>query len=140
MDPIEIKQNITAEKTLFRFQELRERTMKVTEALYRTTDLFSDMEPLKWSLRDSAVKILSKISSLAERPSYDDLRGLDSLTKEVEAIFYKLNLASGGTFVARANFDVLEREYHGIKNQLTNYDTTKFSLPAPIDFSHLLLF
>ncbi len=34
---------------------LCDRIQKITEALYRVTDLLSDKEPLKWQLRDSAI-------------------------------------------------------------------------------------
>ena len=46
-----------------------ERLQKLTAALYRVTDLFSDKEPLKWSLRDNAIELYSKIMSIRRNQS-----------------------------------------------------------------------
>lgn len=81
-------------------EELKQRALKITEALYRTTDLFSDAEPLKWSLRQTALDILN-------------LRKHDFLGFEesVKNISLKLDLAASGTFISKTNFDVLKRAY-----------------------------
>lgn len=108
------------EKNTQALSELRARAMKVTEALYRTTDLFSDAEPLKWSLRDSAVKILNTISDISHQPTYQELRNAQALEKMIESLCYKLDLATGGTFVARSNFDILEREYKSLGEKISH--------------------
>lgn len=113
---------INTEKNSQNLSELRAQTMKITEALYRTTDLFSDAEPLKWSLRDSAVKILNTISDISSHPSYQELRSAQILERMIESLCYKLDLAVGGTFVARSNFDVLEREYKSLSEKICNID------------------
>ncbi len=115
------------EKNIAALQELRARAMRVTEALYRTTDLFPDAEPLKWSLRDSAVKILNTLSEISEQPSYQELRNTQMLEKMIGALCYKLDLATGGTFIARANFDVLDREYKSLAQKIMQGNF--FSLP-----------
>lgn len=80
--------------------ELKEKALKITEALYRTTDLFSDAEPLKWSLRQTALDVLN-------------LRRQDSfgLEESVKSLTLKLDLASSGTFISKTNFDVIKRAY-----------------------------
>ena len=82
---------------------LKERGLKITEALYRTTDLFSDAEPLKWALRETALDILSAEPRDAAR--------LEALIRD---IIVKLELAASGTFISKMNFDVLRREYSGL--------------------------
>lgn len=108
------------EKNIEVFSDIRQRTMKITEALYRTTDLFSDAEPLKWSLRDTAIQILNTISHIGEHPTYQELRNAQTLEKTIDALCYKLDLAAGGTFVAKSNFDVLEREYKALGAHVNN--------------------
>jgi len=82
------------------FDELKQRALKITEALYRTTDLFSDAEPLKWVLRKEALDVLNA------KPQ--DAMLLETTVKN---ILLKLELAACGTFISKKNFDVLGREY-----------------------------
>lgn len=81
-------------------ENLKEKALKITEALYRTTDLFSDAEPLKWALRQNALEIIEADSG--------DIARLEKLAK---GMFLKLELASSGTFVSKANFEVLAKAY-----------------------------
>ena len=121
------------EKNIAALHELRQRAMKITEALYRTTDLFSDVEPLKWSLRDTAIKILNAISDIGEHPTYQELRNAQTLEKMIGTLCYKLDLAAGGTFVARSNFDVLEREYKALSTNINNINFFGIPLLAEPD-------
>lgn len=81
-------------------EELKQRVLKITEALYRTTDLFSDAEPLKWSLRKEALEVLNV------HPQ--DVLRMEELVK---ALTLKLDLASSGTFISKTNFEVIKRAY-----------------------------
>jgi len=92
------------------FEELKQRALRITEALYRTTDLFSDVEPLKWSLRQGALDILTSVS-LLESSGYDKAHEVSKLEVFIKNIFLKLELAASGTFISKMNFEVLRREY-----------------------------
>lgn len=98
--------------------DLHEQVLKITEALYRTTALFSESEPLKWSLRDAGVKILNSVSAFEQNMTHSQIKELESLKIFVRGMFLKLELASSGTFVARSNFDVLKREYALLFNDI----------------------
>ena len=89
------------------FDELKQGTLKITEALYRTTDLFSDAEPLKWALRKEALDILNA------QP-----RDILALEATVKNILLKLELAACGTFISKKNFDVLGREYKTLLDKI----------------------
>ena len=92
------------------FEQTKERALQITEALYRTTELFSDAEPLKWSLRQNALDILNS--------GEQDLGKVEGLMK---SLFLKLELASSGTFISKINFDVLKREYSNLLSKMLSY-------------------
>ena len=98
---------------------IKEKVSMLTEALYRTTDLFSDAEPLKWSLRESALKIFQEIFALGDSSSIDEPRRLYSIVTGIALMRNKIDLASSGTFITRANFDVLKREYSSLEEKLS---------------------
>ncbi|MDO8522867.1 MAG: winged helix-turn-helix domain-containing protein [bacterium] len=92
------------------FDQVKERALQITEALYRTTELFSDAEPLKWSLRQNALDVLNS--------SPQDLGRVEGLVK---SLFLKLELAASGTFISKMNFDVLKREYSNLLSSVMSY-------------------
>ena len=83
-----------------------ERLQKLTEALYRVTDLFSDKEPLKWSLRDNAIELYSKLTSIRRNSS-----NFQDVIEYANRIIRILEIASTGTIVSSMNFDILRKEY-----------------------------
>jgi hypothetical protein len=99
------------------FEELKQRALKITEALYRTTDLFSDAEPLKWSLRQGALDILTSIS-LLDSTGYEKAREVSKLEILIKNSFLKLELAESGTFISKMNFEVLRREYGALLDKI----------------------
>src|SRR3989344_3292776 len=103
-------------------EELKEKALKITEALYRTTDLFSDAEPLKWSLRQTALDVLNS--------RRQDLLGLEELVKNLTL---KLDLASSGTFISKTNFDVIKRAYTELLSNAASFrESYKNLLDPPI--------
>ena len=101
---------------------------KITEALYRVTELFSDREPLKWALRNSAVELFDyllsaedrEISDAGDLPSHQYIGG-EGLFKLVKKVSRILELASSsGSFVSSINFEVLRREYLSLGDSFEN--------------------
>lgn len=88
-----------------------EKMQKLTAALYRVTDLFSDKEPLKWSLRDNAIELYSKLMSIRRNPG-----NLQDVIEYVNRIIKILEIASLGTYVSSMNFDILRKEYINLMN------------------------
>lgn len=99
------------------FEELKQKALRITEALYRTTDLFSDAEPLKWSLRQGALDILNSVS-LLESVGYEKAREVSRLEVLIKNTFLKLELAASGTFISKMNFEVLRREYGALLDSI----------------------
>mgnify|MGYP001572747623 FL=1 len=118
---VNIDRKILSLKLATMFEELKQRALKITEALYRTTELFSDAEPLKWSLRKASLEILDVVSSA-------DVAKAESLTK---SLLLKLELASSGTFISKVNFEVLEREYLALLDKLLSHRENYQSLLDP---------
>ncbi len=113
-------------------EEIKQKALKITEALYRTTDLFYDVEPLKWSLRETSLSILEIVSGIEGKSEYERSREIEKLNNLVKKLFLKLELASSGTFISRTNFDVLEREYIAIGQSLKRSFIPTLLLDKPL--------
>ena len=91
-----------------------DRIQKLTSALYRVTDLLSDKEPLKWTLRDKALSLYDDLVSVKNTKDKDGL--LDNSLKSFAQIVASLELVSAGVCVSNLNFEILKREYLFLKN------------------------
>jgi len=91
-----------------------DRIQKLTAALYRVTDLLSDKEPLKWTLRDKALNLYDDLVSVKNTKDKDSL--LDNSLKNFAQIIKSLELVSAGVCVSNLNFEILKREYLFLKN------------------------
>ena len=91
-----------------------DRIQKLTAALYRVTDLLSDKEPLKWTLRDKALNLYDDLVSVKNTKDKDSL--LDNSLKNFAQIVASLELVSAGVCVSNLNFEILKREYLFLKN------------------------
>ncbi len=91
-----------------------DRIQKLTAALYRVTDLLSDKEPLKWTLRDKALNLYDDLVSVKNAKDKDSL--LDNSLKNFAQIIKSLELVSAGVCVSNLNFEILKREYLFLKN------------------------
>ena len=91
-----------------------DRIQKLTAALYRVTDLLSDKEPLKWTLRDKALNLYDDLVSVRNTKDKDGV--LDNSLKNFMQIIKSLELVSAGVCVSSLNFEILKREYSFLKN------------------------
>ena len=79
---------------------IMDRIKKLTSALYRVTDLLSDKEPLKWTLRDIAIDIFNNF-----------LKDKDISVSDIINI---LDLFSGELSISNLNYDILKKEYKNL--------------------------
>lgn len=93
------------------YEYIADRSKRITAALYRVTDLFSDKEPLKWYLRNEGIYIFKKISGIAFVQDKKRIDCIESIEKRVKNLFAILELSSFGSYISKTNFDVLEKEY-----------------------------
>ncbi len=96
---------------------LCDRAQKITEALYRVTDLFSDKEPLKWQLRDNAVELFDFLMIAEEK----EMLGAENIFYSIRKMSRLLQLAySSSAFFSSMNFEVLRREYLSLSDSFEN--------------------
>ncbi|MEK7596147.1 MAG: DeoR family transcriptional regulator [Patescibacteria group bacterium] len=108
---------------------IQERTQKITEALYRVTDLFSDKEPIKWLLRKKGINIFNCLSFLGNNSSARRLKNIEIVPELIGSILCVLEVASAGAFISAVNFEVLRREYRALADFINN--SKKDILPSP---------
>lgn len=95
---------------------LKDKIKKLTEAVYRVSDLYPDQEPLKWSLRDSAVHIYINLYRFLDFNGARNSKALEEIIGSLSGIIHTLDLASLGGFISDVNFDILKREYSRLKD------------------------
>lgn len=110
-------------------QYIQERTQKITEALYRVTDLFSDKEPIKWLLRKKGINIFNCLSFLGDDSPNRRLKNIGIVSGLISSILRVLEVASAGAFISAVNFEVLQREYRALADFISN--SKKDILPSP---------
>lgn len=98
-------------------KELSDKIKIISNALYRVTDLLSDKEPLKWSLRTMSVKTHEDIMSVI---IYDNNAAnksiiLNDIFNNLSRIINTLELAGAGSYISSLNFEVLKKEYLNLK-------------------------
>lgn len=93
------------------------RVQKITEALYRVTELLPEKEPLKWQLRVDAVELFDFLI-LKERKEIFEAKNIFALIRRL-ARTLQLACASSA-HVSSINFEVLRREYLSLSDSLEN--------------------
>lgn len=96
------------------YGHITDRIQKITAALYRVTDLLSDKEPFKWTLRDKALNLYDNLVSVKNTKDKNSL--LDNSLKIFAQIVKSLELVSAGVGISNFNFEILKREYLFLKS------------------------
>lgn len=106
---------------------ITDRTKKLTEALYRVTDLYPDQEPLKWALRENAVYLYNNLMSITDMSDRKLRYNFKEVLSSISQIINKLDLASLGGFISDINFEIIKKEYGSLKDFLENQQQFIFS-------------
>jgi len=96
------------------YGQITDGIQRITAALYRVTDLMSDKEPIKWTLRDTAMHLHDNVMSI--RFIKDKGRLIEETMGNFFRIIKTLELVSIGVYVSNLNFEILKREYLNLKN------------------------
>ncbi len=122
-------------------RQIIEHCKKITEALYRITDLFPEKEPLKWSLREDGMKIFRLFISLNNQKFVKEKINL-VLEAEIKIgqIIDLLEMASSNSFITGINFTVLKREYLRLKSAIAEHQSFYSEKEEPVNIKSLPVF
>ena len=100
-----------------------ENIIKLTNALYKVTDLFPKEEPLRFAIRKEGLDVLFfsnivKGKSVSAAPKERE-QHLEKVLAKVELIKTYFGIAKEQECVSERNFEVLEREYDSLKDSLS---------------------
>jgi hypothetical protein len=99
-----------------------ENIIKLTNALYKVTDLFPKEEPLKFAIRKEGLDVLFfsnivKGKSISVVPKERE-QHLEKVLTKIELIKTYFGIAKEQEWVSERNFEVLEKEYDSLKDSL----------------------
>ncbi len=102
------------------YDSLLGKVRKLTGVLYKVTDLYTDKEPLKWTLRNNALDVCVSLMSVIHsgKMSVRTAPGIDGVLDSISLVVCSLELASVEGSVLALNFDVLKKEYLSLKSFL----------------------
>lgn len=96
------------------------RTHKIASAIYLVTDLFDVREPLRWSLRENVLDVVSRTASMlasnATSPS-----SFVSVKHTIEEVLFMIETAGRSRLVSKMNRDILFREIQSFAQDLDAY-------------------
>ncbi|MEX0910481.1 MAG: hypothetical protein WDZ73_01870 [Candidatus Paceibacterota bacterium] len=120
---------------------------RLTSAVYMITALLGDQEPLKWKLRELALKLLSDLPlSLISSSGRGYKRQTSYKYANTEGVLVSLDdmlsliaVAIAGGSVSQMNFTILQKEYEALKNSIaTTFSTHSFQTYLLSGGEHLL--
>ena len=97
-----------------------DRVRKAAAALYRVTDTLSDNEPMKWKLRNDALELADALVAMGQKESIFSESFYYPLFI-CERLLSKISIAAVGGYIAKINFQVLEREYTDISDKIFSF-------------------
>ncbi len=92
---------------------LSDRIEKLTWAIYRVTDLLSDKEPVKWSLREKALVLYNNIISFLNGKE-------EKVFNSFNEIIDFLELISKDSSIFSTNYEILKTEYQKLEAFVTD--------------------
>lgn len=90
---------------------LSKKAEKLSIAVYLVTGFLSDKEPIKWQIREVALKIISNIIFIEDLTMSEREQHLKSVSLKIEKIISLLEIAVTAGFVSEMNFSILREEY-----------------------------
>ena len=108
------QQNKTVNGMSFVFRKAE----KLTTALYMVTDIMAEREPMKWKMRETAVDLLSSVTTSMNGGSGERMSALADVLKKTERIISFLDIAQASRMLSTMNASVLKKEYITLKNSV----------------------
>ena len=106
---------------------LYKKIQKLTAAIYMVTNIFGDMETVKWTIRERATNLLSFIINHKDN---DNLSFINSIKIKVLDIISLLQVSSIAGLISEMNFSILKQEYSNLMAILNNSKTSFFAIKS----------
>ncbi len=90
---------------------LCKKTEKLAKALYLITSFLSDSEPLKWSIRESGLAVLSDVTTLGNAVVTETSQRIKKIMSDIEKTVSLLEISATAGFVSEMNLAILKEEY-----------------------------
>ncbi len=97
---------------------------KLTTALYMVTDIMFEREPMKWKMRETAVELLTGVTTAMNATPGEKMTALGDVLKKIERIISFLEIASASRMLSEMNATVLKKEYSVLKTSV-EYEWSK---------------
>lgn len=94
------------------------KTEKLATALYLVTSFFKDDEPLKWTLREKGMFLLSHALVVNDSDAFDRDNSLRNIFSTALEIISLLTVASASKLISEMNYTILKREFEFLINKL----------------------
>ncbi len=108
------------------------KTEKVSTAVYLITNFFSPEEPLKWSIRQVATKLLHFSLSFSQGSLYNKEKRTLDLNGAILELSSLFDLAYRSGFVTVMNYQILSTEISRLGTLLVEYNSDKLSSNKPL--------
>lgn len=94
-----------------------DKVQKLTEAVYRVSDILSDKEPLKWQMREAAVFIFDNVVSLKGKHFLEKESCFRHIQKDIDKILALFSIfAPSFRIISGINFEILKEQYLSVKD------------------------
>lgn len=100
------------------FAYMMRKAEKLTTALYLVSDIMSDKEPMKWTMRETGVEILSDVTVSSTGATSARITDLRHVMKKIEKIISFLDIAQSTRMISEMNASVLKKEYMGLRHDV----------------------
>jgi hypothetical protein len=100
------------------FVYIYKKTEKLTTALYMVSNLFSDSEPMKWTLRTKSSQLLSFIIGFKDILRSREHEFVHEVRSRILEIVSLLDIASKSGLVSPMNFSILHTEFMNLAHAL----------------------
>ncbi|OGY23959.1 MAG: hypothetical protein A2172_02785 [Candidatus Woykebacteria bacterium RBG_13_40_15] len=99
---------------------------KLTNGVYRVTNLFPKEEPLKFKIREMALEIFTDFISASPNPGVKTLEEVTpQICSSIDIITGLFDLSEACGWVNSKNFSVLREGYDKVKQYLQNHNLTE---------------
>lgn len=118
------KENYLLESVFIKDTDLQflfKKTEKIITAIYLVTNFLIKDEPVKWSLRQSATKLLESFVSYSQSSTSNKEKTYNDFNVNILEMSSLFDLTYNVGFVTKMNYDILNNEIGGLSNAIRSY-------------------